>query len=669
MKLDTRDLGGHLDTTRRRRNSTLAGRVVGLLAAVLVVMALPLDFAGKLRVLRTKFLPGALHAIEGSRISAGLLHRIRSAFVSASWSRKMPFAHAGAVLTLLDGPSGCDPGFFVVWSRFRLLRRYLAYRPMEVPRIYALLGLASDGCPGHGPLHLVVESAGAVGLSWDAVGSVWCRPGLPGLSLLAGPYQHFKAAIWDAWRSKVSFELCKRQGFRGGPLLDIAGSLQLLHAPHVRERDKALLRSHMVGGVWNGFLLGHARGEIVPCRFCGEADGDGHLFWECPHSPLVQIRENPEFHDLMQRDKRTWPRCLLWHGWLPALDIRENWATGPHTLATSVIESRLGGFVSEDLNGWTSTAEWLAGVRAGALCAHPDVWTDGSLVRDEFSGISCGGAGVFAFSSGANWFHRSGGHLELLPPDPNSGLERSILFFSVPRPLQTVQRAELWGVIAALQASRPVHLGVDNANVVGHVGRILAGRKPGRPLELLVDGDLIALVQKLIDLRGPGTTAISKVKGHADEGLVRGGRVRELDKIGNDMADQAADLGRRRVGAALVNDRKGFSDACKRWYPIILDLLRFFIGISRAIVNEDGRGGLAPDPMVWSAGGRRKRRRPVDAVRDSAMLPGPQRLWVGGWFRWPDIHITGDDVGYWPFSTGSLVKLAAFLSSLSWLAQ
>ena len=77
--------------------------------------------------------------------------------------------------------------------------------------------------------------------------------------------------------------MCQRQGFRGGPLLDIAGSLQLLHAPHVSERNKALLRGIMAGGVWNGFLLGHARGEIVPFRFFGEADGDGHLFWECSH--------------------------------------------------------------------------------------------------------------------------------------------------------------------------------------------------------------------------------------------------------------------------------------------------------------------------------------------------------------------------------------------------
>ena len=32
------------------------------------------------------------------------------------------------------------------------------------------------------------------------------------------------------------------------PLLDIHGSLQLLYSSHVRERDKGLLRSVMVGG-------------------------------------------------------------------------------------------------------------------------------------------------------------------------------------------------------------------------------------------------------------------------------------------------------------------------------------------------------------------------------------------------------------------------------------
>ena len=62
------------------------------------------------------------------------------------------------------------------------------------------------------------------------------------LDNLAGPIQHFRSAILDAWRDKVAVDLC-------GPLLDVYGSLQLLNSSHVRERDKGLLRSVMVGGV------------------------------------------------------------------------------------------------------------------------------------------------------------------------------------------------------------------------------------------------------------------------------------------------------------------------------------------------------------------------------------------------------------------------------------
>ena len=102
----------------------------------------------------------------------------------------------------------------------------------------------------------------------------------------------------------------------------------------------------------------------------------------------------------------------------------------------------------------------------------------------------------------------------------------------------------------------------------------------------MVDGDLLVLVHKLIDARGPGTTNISKVKGHADEGLVRGGRVRELDKVGNDMADRAADFGRRRVGAEVMDARRSFSSACRSWYPVLRDLHRFFIAIARAVGGQ-----------------------------------------------------------------------------------
>ena len=66
------------------------------------------------------------------------------------------------------------------------------------------------------------------------------------------------------------------------------------------------------------------------------------------------------------------------------------------------------------------------------------------------------------------------GHVGHVRPDGDVQSCRG--FCSVPGPLQSVQRAEMWGVILALQSSGAVHLGVDNLSVVRHVGRLLDGQ-------------------------------------------------------------------------------------------------------------------------------------------------------------------------------------------------
>ena len=76
-------------------------------------------------------------------------------------------------------------------------------------------------------------------------------------------------AMWDAWRTEVAGDLGSRAGFRCGRYLDFRGSFKLSSSPHLRGGDTGLLRGILSGGVWNGFLLGFVRGEVVPCRFCG----------------------------------------------------------------------------------------------------------------------------------------------------------------------------------------------------------------------------------------------------------------------------------------------------------------------------------------------------------------------------------------------------------------
>ena len=98
---------------------------------------------------------------------------------------------------------GSDPAFFIIWNRFRQLRRYLSYRPDDEARIFRFLDYAAAGSPGHGPIHLLIQSADELGFFWDFEQAGWIRPGLPPLRMMTGPIQHFRSAIWQAWQHKV----------------------------------------------------------------------------------------------------------------------------------------------------------------------------------------------------------------------------------------------------------------------------------------------------------------------------------------------------------------------------------------------------------------------------------------------------------------------------------
>ena len=167
VQLDVRDLGGHLDFTYRARAGTLSRRVGKATVGVAAVGALPLGFRVKLGLVRGKYLPAGLHAAEASYVSSSSISAFRAAIVRAVWSSKMPLANAPAILNLLDGPVDVDSAFYVVWSRFRMMRRYLAYCPEEEPRIFRMLDLISMGAQGHGPVRLLLISAAEIGFAWD----------------------------------------------------------------------------------------------------------------------------------------------------------------------------------------------------------------------------------------------------------------------------------------------------------------------------------------------------------------------------------------------------------------------------------------------------------------------------------------------------------------------
>ena len=238
---------------------------------------------------------------------------------------------------------------------------------------------------------------------------------LPLLCNLAGPIQHFKAAVLDAWRNKVAADLCGREGFREGPLLDVHGSLQLLKSSHVRDRDKGLLRSIMVGGVWNGFLLGKVRCTLFHVGSVVRLIMMVTFLGECTFPLLVKIRENREFHDLMRKDKAHWPRCLLWHGWLPMLSGVNGispWAAGASESAFYLVETALGQYSSGLVSEWSLPDGFDADEVSARMPDAPKVWSDGSLILDSTTGVPAAGAGMFAHQSQLCWSGRRWGHVD-----------------------------------------------------------------------------------------------------------------------------------------------------------------------------------------------------------------------------------------------------------------
>ena len=153
VKLDVRDIGRHLDTTFQGWFATLAARVRLVIARLVLIFVLPLDFHGELR----------LFGLCQFLVLFMELKLPFSVCVSCALPFFVLFGLVDSHLLVLERCLvcwGCDPALCVVWIRFRMLRRYLAYRPEEVPTVNRLIDSASGSCPRHGPAHLLFAMPG-----------------------------------------------------------------------------------------------------------------------------------------------------------------------------------------------------------------------------------------------------------------------------------------------------------------------------------------------------------------------------------------------------------------------------------------------------------------------------------------------------------------------------
>ena len=187
-------------------------------------------------------------------------------------------------------------------------------------------------------------------------------------------------------------------------------------------------------------------------------------------------------------------------------------------------------------------------------------------------------------------------------------------------------------------------------------GRPLDGHHGSVPFELVKDGDLLLLLERMLHRGGLDTVRISKVKGHADEGMVLHGRVREPDRIGNDAADEAADFGRRELvmlSLMLVVICPGFVVAGTLLFLTFIDFSLPFLELWPIMMVEK-----VLLLILWYGllGALPKRRQLVHVVRDWAFLPRPPGIWDSQWVNVPSSAVCAEDIARWPYTMAPIKR-------------
>ena len=106
----------------------------------------PLDFHGRVRVVRSRYLPAALHGVDASLLASDSLRKLRSSI------RRVVLLGVTLLVAWSGSGFACSGG--VLLSGFlRLVGCIVSWRWLV------------RGSPGHGPVHLLVASASEIGFS------------------------------------------------------------------------------------------------------------------------------------------------------------------------------------------------------------------------------------------------------------------------------------------------------------------------------------------------------------------------------------------------------------------------------------------------------------------------------------------------------------------------
>ena len=414
-----RDLGGHVQYTKSSTNGVIVSKCLSFQDRWRQFARSHSPQHIKLQAVRSVAWPNIFHGIASVHLGLDLFDTQRTAVL-----RGLQIHHSGTSprlqLSLLEFPTA-DPEFYAIWRTVLEFRRNVTCEA-ACPILDSLIECPAIR-PPPGPCSVLLHRLHRVLWSWQGEGKFRDHQGLA-VRLWFDPIQWIKRRLTEAWQQLTMGELAKRKSFRGFAQMNPRITMKAMPTQPIA---RGILQTAMNGTFFTADFLEHRTPDAdLSCKFCGDMDNQVHRHWQCPYFNDVRPLCPPELRNVVAE----MPGVTAAHGWIPSPTSLETFEQALHLIPDTTdhfqpiqMDTTLTIELFSD-GGAVSPNEPLARLASWGVAAT----TTGSL---NFQPVGCGLV--------------TGGH-------------------------QTVLRAELTGLIAALKFAEAIHsryrLWIDNAEVV-----------------------------------------------------------------------------------------------------------------------------------------------------------------------------------------------------------
>ena len=503
VRLTALDLGAHMVFGKQLSNAHLVARLRGLESFWMKLQRALGSHADKVRVVVTAAWPRGLHA--GGAAVLGKKHLVAQ---RACYMRALHLDKPGANAWLqcaVDHPMA-DPLFYLAQLTVRDLRTFGAF---DESRLALARACQADFHAGFGSVSSVaVSRLQKLGFQVNDSGLIVDDLGI--FDVLTCSFREFGFRSQLAWTKTVAQAVVHRSDFQGFEHVDIGATRAALRK--LTLPDQGIMWRILNGSMQSNDLAYHWSDTGSPlCVFCQQQDTLEHRWWQCPHTAVFRNLRTTDF----QQRASTFPAAARIHGWFPRSPSVELWCQALLALPEPCPEFEK---LPSDL--------------------VIDLFTDGSAFWP-----SCSAYRVAAWSVVA---------MPPLSDDPQPSQATVLQAQPLCGLIQTPGRAELRALVGALEHVARCNwwgrIWLDCQYVHNGFLKYVLAKVPVK--HNVADSDLWVRVTELMDQIGSQRVRVIKIPAHTSASD-------EDDcfdlwmRLGNHLADRAADLANRWRGSAF----------------------------------------------------------------------------------------------------------------------